>query len=450
MTNKGKARRKTMEATITIDEGKTERAMARILVVGAGGGGGNAVDNMVEGDVRGVTFIAANTDMQALMDSRADHTIQLGTDRTRGLGAGADPAIGRESALEDKNRIMEFVRDYDMVFVTAGMGGGTGTGAAPIIAEAARSTGALAVGVVTKPFSFEGLPRMRNAEQGIKELKKHVDALIVIPNDRLTDICNEPMSLLDSFALADGVLRDAVRSISDIIVVKGLVNVDFADARRIMLAKGKTIMGMGEGSGEGRAAQAAQRAMTSSLLEETSIEGATGVLVNIAGGPDLKIQELNEAMRLIQKAADDTAEIIMGCVLRPDMTDKIKITIIATGFDVDREFDAQPAIASEMPQETASPGAHWPTQQTRRGMLNATAPRPAHEPAPRQGALRTPERSRVYAQHRNPPPIPRQQQLGATPRRTPAVPQTTEQTPPAEGEVDFDPMRTSDWFEYED
>ena len=422
---------------------------AKILVVGAGGGGGNAVNNMISGGLQGVEFVAMNTDMQALEMSRANHRVQLGKDRTRGLGAGADPTIGRESALEDKNHITELVKDYDMVFVTAGMGGGTGTGSAPVIADAARAAGALTVGVVTKPFFFEGLPRARNADQGIAELRRHVDALVVIPNDRLTEICNEPMGLLEAFALADGVLSDAVRSISDLIVVQGLVNVDFADAKRIMQGKGKAIMGMGEGTGEGRAAQAAQRAMTSSLLEETSIDGATGVLVNITGGPDLKIQEINEAMGLIQKSADDAAEIIMGCVIDQEMTDRIKLTIIATGFDVDKEYgkDLSQQMMSEMPVETAAPGNHWQQQQQRpSGILAGGANRGYQQQAqPVRQAGMLGDKGRAYGAQASPPPLPRQDVV-AVPQRAPATAQPAEETPAADKEKDFDPSKTNTWY----
>jgi len=312
---------------------------ARIVVFGVGGGGGNAVNNMVAANLAGVSFIAANTDKQALDRSRADHKIQLGERLTKGLGAGADPDKGKNAANESQSTLAEMVKDADMVFVTAGMGGGTGTGAAPVIAKAAKDAGALTVAVVTRPFEFEGMPRMRNADSGIKDLQKCVDSLIVIPNDKLLDLSSEPMSMLDAFGMADSVLRNAVKSISDLIVVPGLINVDFADAQKIMKGRGKAIMGMGEASGEGRAAEAAQRAMTSPMLEESCIDGATGVLVNITGGPDMNIQEVHQAMGLIRKAADKSAEIIMGCVIDPEAGDHMKITVIATGFDREAEHD---------------------------------------------------------------------------------------------------------------
>jgi cell division protein FtsZ len=418
---------------------------AKIVVIGAGGGGGNAVNNMVSAGLEGVHFVAANTDRQALDASKADHVVQLGTRLTRGLGAGANPTKGREAALEDKMMLSEMVKEYDMVFVTAGMGGGTGTGAAPVIAEAAREAGALTVGVVTKPFLFEGGPRMRNADSGIAELAKHVDSLVVIPNDRLLETCNEPMGLLDAFGMADNVLRDAVKSISDLIVLPGLINVDFADAKRIMTQRGKAIMGMGEGSGEGRAAQAAQRAMTSSLLEETSIDGATGVLVNITGGPDLKIQEVNEAMRLINGAADEAAEIIMGCVIDPSLTDRIKITVIATGFDVDKEYgrELEAEMMAGMQQDTAAPGSHWNQRSRPTGMLGRN---PQQEMAQANANRNMLGRDRCPARAQSqmtPPPMP--------PRAETVTVQQTASRPVAESpmmqrDADFDPSKPNDWF----
>jgi len=399
---------------------------------------------MVAAGLAGTMFVAANTDRQALEDSRADVTIQLGRQATRGLGAGADPTKGREAALEDKTQIAELVKGCDMVFVTAGMGGGTGTGSAPVIAQVARENGALTVGVVTRPFTFEGVPRQRNADVGIRELAKAVDSLIVIPNDRLLDVSNEPLSVLDAFKMADGVLRDAVRSISDLIVVPGLINVDFADAKRIMKGKGKAIMGMGEASGEGRAAEAAQRAMTSALLEETSILGATGVLVNISGGPDLKIQEINQAMQLIQKAADPNAEIIMGCVVDQTLTDKVKVTIIATGFDLEKEasLKMKMGMESEMPQDTAMPGEHWMQKPQRQaGMLNSQRmPQEVAQPAINRNMLskdRVPVRTYDQA---TPPPIPKHEMVPA------GVRPTTMQDPQSQVERDFDPTNTKNWF----
>jgi cell division protein FtsZ len=449
--------------TISMDDGR-DTNKARILVVGTGGGGGNAVENMVRSGLEGVSFVVANTDMQALEKSSADFRIQLGKERTRGLGAGADPSKGREAALENKGELGELMKGYDMVFVTAGMGGGTGTGAAPVIAEAARAQGALTVAVVTKPFMFEGMPRMRNAMMGIAELRKYVDALIVIPNDRLLQTCNEPTSLLDALGMADGVLRDAVKSISDLIVVPGLINVDFADACRIMKGKGKAIMGMGEGSGEGRAAQAAQKAMTSSLLEESSIDGATGILINITGAPDIKIQEINEAMSLIQKAVDPCAEIIMGTVIDPNLTDKIKITVIATGFDTDREFGRDEQMAAEIGMDTAAPGQHWtsgrqPAAMSQKVRQAAMLQQQMGQPmGPRtQGMLAReqqqqqqqmmPQQAQAQRMPNMPPPMPNRQEAVAVPVRQSTQVKTgvmPDRTPTLED--DFDPTRTTNWF----
>lgn len=423
-------------AGISFDDQQSDHG-ARIVVVGAGGGGGNAVNNMISGGLNGVTFIAANTDAQALEASRADHRIQLGTRLTSGLGAGADPERGREAAMENQSNLYEMLQGTDMVFVTAGMGGGTGTGAAPVIAKAAREAGALTVGVVTKPFRFEGKPRMRNAEKGIAELAKHVDSLIVIPNDRLLELSNEPMSLLDSFTLADDVLFNAVRAISDLIVVPGLVNVDFADAKRIMNSRGKAIMGMGEASGEGRAAEAAQRAMTSRLLEETTIEGATGILVNVAGGPDLKIQELNEAMTLIQDSADDTAEIIMGCVIDQSLTDRIRITIIATGFDSVHDYakDLGLEAAEAMPADSADMrnGAN----QRRTGLLNNNSQVP---PMPQRATLVSTPRDNASTMRPPARPMP------PSPPVAPQRPTVKAYESTRNSEVEFDPSRPNDWF----
>jgi cell division protein FtsZ len=413
---------------------------ARIVVVGVGGGGGNAVDNMVEAGLSGVNFLAANTDVQALDRSKADHKIPLGERLTKGLGAGADPQKGRESAMEDQALLAELVKETDMVFVTAGMGGGTGTGAAPVIAKAAQDAGALTVGVVTRPFTFEGMPRMRNAEQGIKELSRCVDSLIVIPNDRLLESTNEPMALLDSFKMADSVLRNAVSSISDLIVVPGLINVDFADAKRIMRSKGKAVMGIGDGTGEGRATQAAQTAMTSPILEEAGIEGATGVLVNITGGQDLKIQEINEAMDLIAKTADPSAEIIMGCVIDEDLSDRIKITIIATGFDMEREYDREFELqgSSQMPVDSAQP-RHW--NERPRGILANNQQQRAQQP---QQQRRYVDESEPRGQYNaSPPPLPQARPVTVEQQRQVTQPTDQRSTQPSD---DFDPTAPSKWF----
>jgi cell division protein FtsZ len=298
----------------------------RIKVIGVGGAGCNAVNTMITSGLARVDFIAANTDLQALDRSRAAYKVQLGPERTRGLGAGAKPEIGKESALESKDQIRECLEGADMVFVTAGMGGGTGTGAAPIVASIARELGILTVGVVTKPFSYEGHRRMIHADEGIRDLRRHVDTLLVIPNQRLLGIVDKATPLLDAFKVADDVLRQAIQGIADVITTTGHVNVDFADVRTVMSHTGRAVMGMGVSRGTNRAIEAAQKAICSPLLEEGSVEGARGVLLNISGGPN---------MSLHQQTADPEANIIVGQVINPDMGDDLVVTVIATGFERD-------------------------------------------------------------------------------------------------------------------
>jgi len=305
---------------------------ARIKAVGVGGGGGNAINTMIGADLQGVDFIVANTDVQALEGSGAEIKLQLGERITKGLGAGANPEIGRQAALEDRDRLRDCLSGADMVFITAGMGGGTGTGGAPVIANVAREVGALAVGVVTKPFIFEGKKRMRQAEDGLRELKENVDTLIVIPNQRLLSIAGKATTLLETFKMADGVLLQAVRGISDLIVTPGLINLDFADVRTVMVEMGFALMGAASASGENRAVEAAQKAISSPLLEDVSIHGARGVLINITGGLDLSLHEVNEAASMIQNEAHEDANIIFGAVIDERLTDEIRITVIATGF----------------------------------------------------------------------------------------------------------------------
>jgi len=299
---------------------------ARIKVVGVGGGGNNAVNRMIDAGLRGVDFIAVNTDKQALFLSKANTKIQIGEKLTKGLGSGANPEIGERAANESRDEIAMAIKDADMVFVTAGMGGGTGTGAVPVIAQIARELGILTVGVVTKPFMFEGRKRMQYAEKGVENLKAVVDTLVTIPNDRLLQITDKKTSMLEAFRIADDVLRQGVQGISDLIAVPGLINLDFADVKTIMLETGLAHMGIGRGSGENKAEEAAKQAISSPLLE-TSIEGARGVLLNITGGPDLGLQEVNLAAELIQRSADAEANIIFGAV------NEMLITVIATGFD---------------------------------------------------------------------------------------------------------------------
>src|SRR3954467_2913586 len=306
---------------------------ARIKVIGVGGGGGNAVNRMIDAGIEGIEFVVANTDLQALKRSRASVKIQLGGRLTKGLGAGADPEVGRQAALEDTDKIIEVLEVADMVFVTTGLGGGTGTGGAPIIASLATELDALTVAVVTKPFHFEGRRRMQQAGQGLGELRECVDTVITIPNERLLHTVERGVSLSDSFRVADDVLRQAVQGISDLITVPGLINLDFADVKSIMQGMGMALMGAGRATGENRAIEATQQAISSPLLEEATIQGAKGVLINITGGNDLTLYEVNEASSIIREAADDNANIIFGAVIDETMRDEMKITVIATGFD---------------------------------------------------------------------------------------------------------------------
>jgi cell division protein FtsZ len=316
-----------------IDFADTNELKARIKVFGVGGGGGNALNNMIQQNLGGVMFYAANTDAQALNSNLAPVKMQLGGRLTGGLGAGGNPDKGYNAALEDQSALAELMSDADMVFVTAGMGGGTGTGGAPVVAHLAREAGALTVGVVTRPFTFEGRKRGRNAELGLDALSREVDTLIVIPNDRLLDVADRKMTMIDAFRVADQVLFDAVKSISDIIVTPGLINVDFADVKAIMSGKGRALMGTGYASGENRAVEAAKMAISSPLLEDAAIDGATGILINITGGADMTLYEVNEAATLIEEAADENANIIWGSVIDESLADQIKITVVATGFD---------------------------------------------------------------------------------------------------------------------
>ncbi len=313
---------------------------ATIKVIGVGGAGNNAVNRMIDAGIKGVDFIAVNTDRQALQTSKAKTKIQIGEKITRGLGAGANPDIGAQSAEESKAEVAEVLRGADMVFVTAGMGGGTGTGAAPIVAGAAKEMGILTIGVVTKPFTFEGKKRLSQAERGIESLKGKVDTLVVIPNDKLLQIIDRKTSIIEAFKMADDVLRQGVQGISDLIAIPGLVNLDFADVKTIMLNQGMAHMGVGTASGENRAEDAAKEAIQSPLLE-TSIEGAKGVIINITGGEDLGLHEVNTAAELVQRSVDPEANIIFGTVTDNSMSDEIKITVIATGFD-----KPEPSISS--------------------------------------------------------------------------------------------------------
>jgi cell division protein FtsZ len=352
---------------------------AKIKVIGVGGAGNNAVNTMIDAHVEGVEFIAINTDVQALEKSLAPLRIQLGGAVTRGLGAGANPDRGREAALESVHELTQALQGADMVFVTAGMGGGTGTGAAPIVAQVARECGALTVGVVTKPFRFEGRRRGRVAEEGIARLEKAVDTLITIPNDRLLDVTGSNTSLLDAFKIADEVLQHATQGVSDLITVPGIINVDFADVRTIMSGQGRALMGMGIASGEGRSIAAAQQAINSPLLEDVTIHGAQGILMNITAGTDLRLHEVEEAASLIQEAAHEDCNIIFGAVVDANLGDALRITVIATGFDhhVVEEQDLVRAIETHNNSRRQSQRVVAAGTLGRDGARMVTAPHPA-------------------------------------------------------------------------
>lgn len=324
---------------------------AKIKVIGVGGGGGNAVNTMIREGLSGVEFITANTDAQALKATVAPHKIQLGDELTKGLGAGANPAIAREAAVHDTQKITELLDKTDMVFITCGLGGGTGTGAGPVIAQIAKSMGILTVGVVTKPFAFEGKRRRRQAEEGLLEMRQNVDTLITIPNQRLLTLATEQMTLLDAFRKVDEVLLSAVKGISDLINIHGMVNVDFADVRTVMAEMGMALMGTGESRGDNRAVIAAQNAISSPLLEDVSIEGATGILINITGTSSMTLYEVNAAATLVQEAAHEDANIIFGSVIDDTLGDKIRVTVIATGFNKSAAREAD--LRKEAPMAAA-------------------------------------------------------------------------------------------------
>ena len=334
---------------------------AQIKVVGVGGGGSNAVNRMIEASLKGVQFIAINTDKQALYNSRAEYKIQIGEKLTRGLGAGANPEIGSKAAEESRDDVYQALQGADMVFITAGMGGGTGTGAAPIIAEIAKEMGILTVGVVTKPFTFEGKRRMTHAERGIEELRKRVDTLVTIPNDRLLEVVDKRTSIVEAFKIADDVLKQGVQGITDLIAIPGLVNLDFADVKTIMFERGLAHMGVGRASGDNRAIEAAKQAIHSPLLE-TTINGAKSVLLNITGGTSLGLLEINEAAEIVAKEADEDANIIFGAVIDESIKDEIRITVIATGFEdvikKQQEAKAEAAAAAAAAQEEVPAAVH--------------------------------------------------------------------------------------------
>jgi len=342
---------------MSFDAEKMNPPGAKIKVFGIGGGGGNAVNTMIRANLEGVEFITANTDIQALRFSLAQQNIQIGKELTKGLGAGADPDVGRDAALEDRRDIEGVLKDADMVFITAGMGGGTGTGGAAVIAQIARELGALTVAVVTKPFHFEGKRRRKHAELGIARLRESVDTLITIPNQRLLQIATPDLSMIDAFKMADNVLVNAVRGISDIINIPGTVNVDFADVKTVMSNMGHSLMGIGHAAGPNRAAEAARMAISSPLLEDIDIQGATGILINITAGSSITLMEVNEACSIIQDSAHEDANIIFGAVIDEGLSEAIRVTVIATGFPVDsRELDnSGPAIVRPAPARIFSP-----------------------------------------------------------------------------------------------
>ena len=345
------------------------RRGAKIKVVGIGGGGGNAVNRMVDVGLNGVEFIVANTDLQALDHNKASVKIQIGHKLTKGLGAGADPNIGRQAALEDTDTLIQSLSGADMIFVTTGLGGGTGTGAAPVIASLASELGALTIAVVTKPFRFEGKKRALQAEAGLDALRECVDTVITIPNERLLSIIDRRTTLNDAFTMADDVLRQAIQGISDLILVPGLINLDFADVKTIMSGMGVAMMGTGSAEGDNRAMQAAQKAIASPLLEDSSVNGARGVIINITGGPDLSLLEVNEASCVIQEAAHEDANIIFGAVVDPTLTGKVKITVIATGFERKGANRIVSPSSLQTPVDLSSYTAHL----SRAGELSASA-----------------------------------------------------------------------------
>jgi cell division protein FtsZ len=365
-----------------------EAYRARIKVVGVGGSGNNAINTMIHFGLEGVEFLSVNTDVQALNANAAAERIHIGATVTRGLGAGADPERGRKAALEDAQRIKESLQGADMVFVTAGMGGGTGTGAAPVIAQIAREMGALTVGVVTKPFSFEGRQRSRRADLGLSMLSEHVDTLITIPNEKLMTLGDDELTFVEAFRKADEVLYQAVRGISDLITLDGIVNVDFADVTTVMSGMGRALMGTGCAKGQGRARIAAEQAITSPLLDNISVEGATGVLINVVGGPDMRMKEIQEAASLIQEQAHEEANIIFGASIDESMGDTLKVTVIATGFD---RAPAETGLMAEASRSVARPQA--------REMVAPSAVAPSMVPVAREVA-RVPSEVPAYSSRR--------------------------------------------------
>lgn len=399
--------------------------LADIKVIGVGGGGGNAVKRMIEASLRGVDFYVVNTDRQALASCQNAEKIQIGSNKTNGLGAGSDPVLGREAAEEDKDKLEQMVEGADMVFITAGMGGGTGTGASPVIAKLAKDKGALTIGVVTKPFQFEGRRRMRQAEEGLEDLKEYADSVIVIPNQRLIDEVEKNTPIREAFREADNVLLQGVKSIADLITVSGEINLDFADVKTIMSETGGALMGIGLGQGDNRAKSAAESAVACPLLEEASIDGATGILVNVTGGLDMTLHEVEEAMQIIYNAADESAHVIFGLVFDEDLEDKIQVTVIATGFEEGRQPTKKQGGRITSSAETLDLDT----------LINRTFPGRGGSTSgfgtPSQTRRRTPpEQSREDFEDFDIPPTQR--------RRT--EPESTEETPTEEEEIQDDTL----------
>ncbi|NOY38901.1 MAG: cell division protein FtsZ [Nitrospirae bacterium] len=356
---------------------------AKIRVIGVGGAGGNAVNNMIAANLKGIDFIAINTDLQVLETSLAPQKIQIGADLTRGLGAGSNPDIGRQAALHDYDAIAERLQGSDMVFITAGMGGGTGTGASSVVASIAKELGALTVAVITKPFFYEGRKRLMNAEEGIKELRQHVDTIIVIPNDRISLVVDKGTPLLKSFTVANNVLRQAVQGISDLILTPGLINLDFADVKTVIEDSGRAVIGIGSGNGEVGAVDAAKKAISNPLLEDSSVEGARGILVNITGGIELSLSAVQEATALIYDSAHEDVNIIFGAVIDSDMTDEVRITVIATGFEPKKEkvvledvktWRPKPSAQLKLKAKVEHTGAERVLSKTLKGMPSEPLP----------------------------------------------------------------------------
>src|SRR5438552_6540062 len=368
---------------------------ARMKVVGVGGGGGNALNRMVDEGLQGVEFISVNTDAQALLNNKADVKVQIGKKLTRGLGAGARPEIGRQAIEENRDEVLHGLQGADLVFVTCGMGGGTGTGAAPIISQIARDLGALTIGIVTKPFLFEGRKRMRQAEMGIAEMRKHVDTMVVVPNERLLAVVGKGIPFQDALKKADEVLLHATQGISSLITVTGLVNVDFADVRTVMQEGGSALMGTGIGRGENRAIEAAQQAIASPLLDNISISGATGVLVNITGGADLTLGEVHQINEIIHDAVGEDAEIIFGAVHEPAMQGEIRVTVIATGFDKALSTGAAAHASEVQPRRVGSNVIPLHAQRQPARMATTVTPRatPSQDGTPRRAGVANPPRT---------------------------------------------------------